>query len=269
MDGYNGDSSMDSPLSAANFAHRPIGAPAPENASFVQGQLQSWQPDVPESGACGQQQQQQQQEPPVLDQPQTQLPPANVDLQHVSACAEPRRTTTAGYGQAGSTPGFAEESSGVLTPPPGTFTVPSEWQMPPGGGGFGEEISSYRSESHGSTMMPSPEQQAQAAGSFGAATLPASEFSMEMWNPPGPDTEYEASAPPLRGQQFDPPQQLQQPHQLCNQHPHLSGWYQTSMAHGCAAQQEDAYTSTSGQRPPDFVGLMGGSGMAPANVVDV
>merc|ERR1740123_585965 len=145
MDGYNGDSSMDSPLSAANFAHRPIGAPAPENASFVQGQLQSWQPDVPESGACGQQQQQQ--EPQVLDQPQTQFLPANVDLQHVSACAEPRRTTAAGYGHTGSTPGFAEESSGVLTPPPGTFTVPSEWQVPPGGGGFGEEISSYRSES--------------------------------------------------------------------------------------------------------------------------
>merc|ERR1719223_106594 len=118
-------------------------------------------------------------------------------------------------------------------------------------------------------MMPSPEQQAQAAGSFGAATLPASEFSMEMWNPPA-ETDYEASAAPLRTQQFDPAQQLQRPHQLCNQNTHLGGWYQTSMAHGCGAQQEDAYTSTGGQRPPDFMGLMSCSDMAPASgVVDV
>jgi len=261
MDGYTGESSLDGPMGAAHFAHRPPGAP--ESASFVQGQ----QPEVPELGACGQQQQQHE---PLLDQPQAQLPPANVDLQHVAACSEPRRATAAPYGQSGSTPGFAEESSGVLTPPPGTFIVPSEWQVPQSGGGFGEEIPSYRSEPHGSTMMPSPEQQAQAAGSYGAATLPASEFSMETWNPPGPETDYEASVPQLQGQQFDPAQQLQRPHQFCNQNQHLGGWYQTSMAHGCGAQQEDTYAPTGGQPLPDFTGMMGGgSGMAPTGTVDV
>lgn len=117
-------------------------------------------------------------------------------------------------------------------------------------------------------MMPSPEQQAQAAGldyGGGAATLPASDFSMENWcPPPGPDADYEASAQPLRSQQCAPPQHVPRPPQL--QDPHLSGWYQTSMAHGCGAQQQDSsYTSTPGQVPPDLIpGLMGAGGMAPS-----
>jgi len=287
IEGYSAESSMDGPTAAASFAHRP--PRPPENNTFVQDQLQPWQQDVPEAGACGHQQhqqqgqlqpwqqevpeagacghqqqqgqlqpwqlevpdagacgQQQQHEPQIMDQPQAQLSLTNVDLQHVAQCAEPRLTATVAYGQPGSAPGFAEDTMGVLAPPPGTFAVPSEWQqVPPGGGGrYGEEIPSYRPEPHGSPMMPSPEQQAQAAGIHGAATLPASEFPMEMWNPPvnppGPETA----------------------HQVCNQNSHLAAWYPT----GCVAQQEH------GGIAQDFSGFsIGGvaTSMAPSNVVDV